>query len=195
MITELWSYSERRVRRPHGEDRRRHCAERHRRTRGWQARGTHTQAAVRHRPISDARWLLDLHGRYLRHQAAERSGLQALRQVDTIFDLIKSYGLTVEDCIHHGPAEYLFSDSGTATARPHRDEPTGILPYPFPPNIRPDAFNPEHVAMKGVPGLAATWASPVKLNGKTDVIREHGLDEGGRRSSLYRRDLAANTFM
>jgi ABC-2 type transport system permease protein len=98
----------------------------------------------------------------------ERSGLQAVRQDDTLFDLLKSYGVTVEDAFVMDPRNTSFPIPVQQRRGPTVMNRIELLPYPFFANIRPDAFNPEHVAMKGVPGLAATWSSPVKLATDTD---------------------------
>ncbi len=109
----------------------------------------------------------------------ERSGLQALRQDDTIFDLIKSYGVTVEDAFVMDPRNTSFPIPVQQRRGPTVMKRIELLPYPFFPNIRPDAFNPEHVAMKGVPGLAATWSSPVKIAGDTNEAGDAITDERG----------------
>ncbi len=104
----------------------------------------------------------------------DRTGLIAVRQDDTIMDLLRSYGVTVED-------SFVMDERNTSFPIPvqQRRGPTVInrielLPYPFFPNIRASQFNPEHVALKGVPGLAATWSSPIRL-GLSDTKDANGL--------------------
>lgn len=104
----------------------------------------------------------------------ERTGINAFKEGDPLFDMLETYGVEVEQA-------FVMDPSNTSFPMPVRERRGGfvferieMLPYPFFVDVRPDGFNRDHPALAGVPSLAMTWASPVRF--KEGVEGREGLE-------------------
>lgn len=93
----------------------------------------------------------------------ERTGINAIKEADPLFQLLSTYGVDVEQAFVMDPQNTAFPMPVREKRGPFVFERVEMLPYPFFVDVRPDGFNREHVALAGVPSLAMTWASPVRL--------------------------------
>lgn len=80
-----------------------------------------------------------------------------------LIELLKAYGVTVEDALVMDPMNASFPIPRQVQRGPFTFEQVDLLPYPYFPDIRKEGFDEDHLALRGVPNVAVTWASPVKL--------------------------------
>ena len=111
---------------------------------------------------------------------AQQGGVVTTRTDASIFDLLRSYEVEVEDAFvldkRNLPFPVPVKQQKGPSLNNRRFE---LRPYPFFADVRQEGFNPKHVAMKGIPGVAFTWSSPVKLTSKADAEGNVILDENG----------------
>lgn len=93
----------------------------------------------------------------------ERTGLNAIKEADPLFALLKSYGVDVEQAFVMDPRNTSFPIPVREQRGAFVFERVEMLPYPFFIDVRTDGFNREHPALAGVPSLAMTWSSPVRV--------------------------------
>lgn len=96
----------------------------------------------------------------------DRQGINASKVDDGLLDLLETYGVKVEQAFVMDPQNTSFPVPVREQRGPFVFERIEMMPYPFFPDIRQDGFNEGHVALSGLPSLALTWASPVKLEEK-----------------------------
>lgn len=93
----------------------------------------------------------------------ERTGINAIKEPDPLFALLKTYGVDVEQSFVMDPRNTSFPIPVREQRGAFVFERVEMLPYPFFIDIRTDGFNREHPALASVPSLALTWSSPVRL--------------------------------
>lgn len=93
----------------------------------------------------------------------ERTGINAIKEADPLFELLETYGVKVDQAFVMDPQNTAFPMPVREQRGPFVFERVELLPYPFFIDVRPDGFNREHPALAGVPSLAMTWASPVRF--------------------------------
>lgn len=94
---------------------------------------------------------------------ADRTGLRAEPEDSSLRDLLKVWGVTVED------AFVLSEEYNAPFPLPVQQRIPGgpvlqriqLLPYPFFPDLRGDSLNPAHPALAGITTLTMPWSSPV----------------------------------
>jgi ABC-2 type transport system permease protein len=91
-------------------------------------------------------------------------GIQTLKVDDKLLDLLETWGIKIEDAFVMDPQNTRFPQPVRKQRGPFMIEEIEMIPYPFFPDIRQDGFNRSHAALSGVPSVALTWASPVRLN-------------------------------
>lgn len=94
----------------------------------------------------------------------ERTGIAAHAVDDGLLDLLATWGVAVEQAFVMDPQNTAFPVPVQERRGPFVFERVEMMPYPFFPDIRQDGFAKAHVALAGVPSLAMTWASPLKLS-------------------------------
>jgi len=97
----------------------------------------------------------------------DRTGIKAAQVDDKLLDLLATYGVTVEQSFVMDPQNTRFPLPVRKKRGPFVIEELEMVPYPFFADIRQDGFNATHQALAGVPSVALTWGSPVRL--ATDV--------------------------
>ncbi|MEE2755544.1 MAG: Gldg family protein [Myxococcota bacterium] len=109
----------------------------------------------------------------------ENGSLQTKRVDDTVFDLLKTYGVEITDGFVMDPRNLPFPLP--VPKRRGRSQMNSIeyMPYPFFPAIRQDGFSADSIIMKGLPNLAALWSSPVTLRAPVDKDGKPKLDKRG----------------
>lgn len=102
----------------------------------------------------------------------DREGLKAEKADASLLDLLKNYGVEVDDAFVMDPQNARFP----VPVREQRGmfvlERIELMPYPFFPDIRQEGFKEGHMALAGVPSIAMTWASPLKVTAKEGVTSE-----------------------
>lgn len=112
----------------------------------------------------------------------DRMGINALKEPDPLFRLLESYGVTVEQAFAMDPRNTAFPIPVRENRGGFVFERLEMLPYPFFIDVRPSGFDREHMALAGVPSLAMTWSSPVRLaetlaDGVEGTVLIHSGDE------------------
>lgn len=94
---------------------------------------------------------------------ADREGISAVKQDEGLSKLLQAYGVTIED-------GFVMDEQNAKFPMPVQErrgqfvmQRIEMMSYPFFPDVRPDTFLEGHMALAGVPGIAMTWASPLKL--------------------------------
>ncbi|MCA9526113.1 MAG: Gldg family protein [Myxococcales bacterium] len=126
----------------------------------------------------------------------ERTGITAKKVDDKLLDLLQTYGVTVEDAFVMDPQNTSFPLPVREQRGPYVMERIELVPYPFFADIRQDGFNRSHTALAGVPSVALTWASPVRLgaalaNRTAEVLLESSEGSWLRKSTLLEPDFKA----
>lgn len=94
---------------------------------------------------------------------ATRAGLSAVREDESLRDLLAHYGVTVDDALVMDPRNAAFPIPVTERRGGFAIQRVELLPYPMFPDIRASGFDREHVALSGLPGVTMPWASPVSV--------------------------------
>ncbi|MEZ4463501.1 MAG: Gldg family protein [bacterium] len=126
----------------------------------------------------------------------ERTGITAKKVDDKLLDLLQAYGVTVEDAFIMDPQNTSFPLPVREQRGPYVMERIELIPYPFFADIRQDGFNPSHNALAGVPSVALTWASPVRLaaelaNRTGEVLLQSSEGSWLRKSTILEPDFKA----
>lgn len=94
---------------------------------------------------------------------AGRQGLATKKLDPSLNKLLSAWGVSVDDGI-------VLDSQNAAFPIPVQERRGGmvfqrieLLPYPFFPDIRSDAFDRDHPSLAGIPNLTAPWASPLSL--------------------------------
>ena len=95
--------------------------------------------------------------------SAGRQGLSATAEDTSLFDLLESYGIRIENSIVMDPSNAPFPVPVTEQRGQFRVQRVELLPYPPFPDIRSDGFNAQHAALASLGSLTMPWASPVTL--------------------------------
>ncbi len=95
--------------------------------------------------------------------SAGRQGLEASPEDTSLFDLLETYGIRIENSIVMDPVNAPFPMPVTEQRGGFRVQRIQLLPYPPFPDIRSDGFNPQHAALASLGNVTMPWASPVTL--------------------------------
>jgi ABC-2 type transport system permease protein len=105
--------------------------------------------------------------------------LNAEREADSLFDLLETYGVEVEQ-------GFAMDSQNSPFPIPVRERRGAVymnrielVPYPFFPDIRQSGLNGEHFSSKGIQSMSLNWASPVWLEGTKDDDGTLQLDDRG----------------
>ncbi len=93
----------------------------------------------------------------------ERNGLAANRAPDDVFDLLATWGVTVDGALVMDPENAPFPIPVTETRAGIRFQRIRLLPYPFFADLRQDGFGEDQPALLGLPNVTTPWASPLTL--------------------------------
>ena len=114
------------------------------------------------------------------YQVKFQNGLMQTRRLDdSVFDLLKTYGISVGDAFVMDPRNVPFPLPVPKRRGRMQMNSIEYMPYPFFPAIRQDGFNQTSIIMKGLPNLAALWSSPVTLPTEFDGQGKPKLDANG----------------
>ena len=104
--------------------------------------------------------------------AADRNGLEGVKQDTALKDLLTAYGVDVVDALVYDPKNAPFPIPVTERRGGFQFQRIELIPYPLFPDIRTDGLNPDHPALGGLVGITAPWASPLDLTKATEAGRE-----------------------
>lgn len=97
----------------------------------------------------------------------------------SLLELLKSWGVEVETGLVMDPQNARFPVPVEERRGPLVFQRIVMMDYPFFPDVRRDGHKEGHVALQGVPSVAVTWASPVKVKeGLEDLTHEVLLRSG-----------------
>ena len=113
------------------------------------------------------------------HIKFENGMMRPRRLDDTVFDLLKTYGVDIADSFVMDPRNLPFPLPVPKQRGRTQMNSIAYIPYPFFPAIRQEGFNQTNVIMKGLPSLAALWSSPITLPTETNAEGQPKLDERG----------------
>ena len=110
--------------------------------------------------------------------SAGRQGLSATAEDTSLFDLLESYGIRIENSIVMDPQNASFPIPVTEQRGQFRVQRVELLAYPPFPDIRSGGFNPQHAALASLGNVTMPWSSPVTLTApETEgVTYEHLLE-------------------
>jgi ABC-2 type transport system permease protein len=104
---------------------------------------------------------------------ADRQGISATKQSDKLSQLLKTWGVSVEDGIILDAQNAPFPIPVQQKRGGLTFQRIELVPYPFFADIRQDGFG-EHPAMKGLVGVTTPWASPLTVAAtegvKSDIL-------------------------
>ncbi len=93
---------------------------------------------------------------------ANRSGLSAAPSDKTLFDLLETWGVEIDPSLVMDPNNVPFPVPTTRTLPGGlKVQDLALIPYPFFPDVRGAALNPDHAALAGLTSLVMPWSSPV----------------------------------
>ena len=95
--------------------------------------------------------------------SAGRQGLSATAEDTSLFDLLETYGMRIENSIVMDPVNASFPIPVTEQRGQFRVQSIKLIAYPPFPDIRTDGFNPEHAALASLGNVTMPWSSPVTL--------------------------------
>ena len=93
----------------------------------------------------------------------ERTGISTQAANQKLLALLKTYGVTIDDAWVMDPQSLRFPYPVREERGGRTYERIHVLDYPLFIDVRADGFNADHAALAGVPSLALTWGSPVRL--------------------------------
>ncbi len=111
--------------------------------------------------------LIALAGRYVIDPG--RGALQATQHESPLFDLLQTWGVTVESALLMDPQNAPFPIPVEEQRGMFRMQRIRMLPYPFFPDIRRDGFEASHPALTGIQNVTMPWASPLSVSAPDGV--------------------------
>lgn len=90
--------------------------------------------------------------------------LTATKTDKGLLDLLKAYGVEVQDGFVMDPQNARFPVPVRVQRGMFTMERIEMIPYPFFPDVRQDGFKEGHLALAGVPSVALAWGSPLELS-------------------------------
>jgi len=91
-----------------------------------------------------------------------RGGLSAARQESALFDLLSTWGVSVDDALVLDPQNASFPIPVEEQRGMFRVQRIRMLPYPFFVDVREDGYAARHPALVGLQNVTVPWASPVR---------------------------------
>jgi len=95
--------------------------------------------------------------------SAGRQGLSAAAEDTSLFDLLETYGIRIENSIVMDPANAKFPIPVMEQRGQFQIQSVKLIAYPPFPDIRNSGFNPQHAALASLGNVTMPWSSPVTL--------------------------------
>lgn len=101
-----------------------------------------------------------------------RGRLEAAPQQSPFFDLLETWGVSVEPALVMDPQNAPFPVPVEEQRGRFRVQRVEMLPYPFFPDVRADGMAKGHPALVGLQNVTTPWASPLTVSAPEGVVAE-----------------------